>query len=57
MTPGHVFNQIKDRELLGPSRRIKESGKKNPNKFCAYHEAKGHNTSECRDLLRQLWRL
>lgn len=44
--PGRVFNKIKDKELLTPLCRIKESGKQNTDKFCHYHEAKGHNTSE-----------
>lgn len=57
MTFGHVFNQIKDQQLLGPARRIKDNSKQNPNKYCHYHEGTGHNTSECRDLMRQLWRL
>lgn len=36
---------------------IREMGRLNPNKYCHYHRAIGHNTSECRDLLRQLWKL
>lgn len=57
-TPGYINTQIKDRQLLCLPRKVNKNDEKQiPNKYCHYLEDRGHNTSEYRDLLKQLWRL
>lgn len=54
----HVFNQIKDRKILSLHQKIvRDIGRLNLNKYCPYHEVIGYNMNECRDFLRQLWKL
>lgn len=43
--------------LYPPQKIIKGMGKLNQQKYFHYHEAVGHNTGECRDLLKKLWKL
>ncbi|KAL8548386.1 hypothetical protein ACS0TY_007633 [Phlomoides rotata] len=52
-----VYNNIKDRSWLSQPRKIfADESKFNKRRFCSYYGNIGHFTSECRDLLRQLWK-
>lgn len=54
----YIFNAIRDRQILAlPRKMMKKIDKLNPNKHLTYHDNIGHNTRECQDLLRQLWKL
>ncbi|KAL6570531.1 hypothetical protein OROGR_000081 [Orobanche gracilis] len=57
LSPEYILTAIKDRDWLTKPKPIRDNGHLDRNKFCAYHKSSGHNTSQCRDLLRQLWRL
>lgn len=47
VSPTHVFNSIKERNVFPRSRKIqKETDKLKSNKHCAYHNSIEHNTSE-----------
>lgn len=48
MTHEHVFNQIKDREMLNPPRRINKSGKKNPKSFATTMKQRGTTPASVR---------
>ncbi|KAL8533077.1 hypothetical protein ACS0TY_009359 [Phlomoides rotata] len=51
-----LYDEVENRGWLSAPRKIiQERSKLNKWKFCAYHGDIGHYTSECRDLLRQLW--
>ncbi|KAL8523774.1 hypothetical protein ACS0TY_013661 [Phlomoides rotata] len=52
-----IYYNIKDRNWLSVPRKIyTEKNKLNKRKLCSYHGDIGHFTSECRDLLWQLWK-
>ncbi|KAL8464668.1 hypothetical protein ACS0TY_034245 [Phlomoides rotata] len=55
-----VFSAIQKsgKDLLTPPNPIKSGyNDLDQRKYCYFHGSAGHNTSQCRDLLRQLWRL
>ncbi|KAL8555747.1 hypothetical protein ACS0TY_003526 [Phlomoides rotata] len=59
-TPAFVLNamQHSGKKLLKKPHPIKATQKElDFDRFCHFHDSPGHNTSQCRNLLRQLWKL
>lgn len=57
-SPGQVFNQIKDRNMFDPPRKVvRDMGRLKPNTYCYYHKAIGLTRANAGLLLRQLWKL